>query len=369
MKNKPTIDENGRATFVFVGHANKVSLCGDFNDWRKVPMIKRKGRWYLTTRPIPAGTYAFSYVINGVQQALASFDVGHGDYPLEVWPDDDFLPPRDKAKSELTIVTLNTQSLQTNTRRFAKLHEMAKGLAFINADIICLNEVVSGKLYARGYDGLQVDTAEYIRRGMSHYSGKEHYLVSEPFACWERGEELGNAIISPYPISDVSSIALTTKSFWPAPNSQRRCLAGRIALPNKGNVSVFVTHLMGYDYPETPAQIQELKEFVAAHRRADDYASIVAGDFNIPATEKKNYQRLIETSPSFVDTFARANPKAEGITAPDCKCRIDYIFWLDGREKIGNMQLSSTRAFNGEPFHNRILELVSDHFAVITSLS
>ena len=368
MKNKPTIDPSGRATFVFSGYAQKVSLCGDFNEWRKIPMVERKGRWYLTTRPIPTGTYAFSYVIDGVQQALTTFDVGQGDYPLEVWPDE-AITPRKKRKSELTIVTLNTHSLQTNTRRFAKLNEIAKGLAYIDGDIICLNEVVSGKLYARGYDGLQVDTAEYIRRGLSHYSGKEHYLVSEPFARWEQGEQLGNAVVSPYPITDVSSTAITTKSFWPAPDSQRRCLACRISLPKRGNVSVFVTHLMGYDYPETPVQIKELKEFVAAYRTPDDYASIVAGDFNIPATAEENYKGLIKTSPPFIDTYASANPQAEGITTPDSNNRIDYIFWVNGRANIGNMQLSSTTAFNGEPFQNRVMKIVSDHYAVITSLS
>ena len=369
MKKKPTIDQNGRATFVFVGRAKEVFLCGDFNDWRKIPLFNRKGRWFLTTPPIPEGTYGFRYIIDGIPQPIGTFDVGSGDYPVVQWTGER-IEHRQAPRAALTIVSFNTQSLQTTTRRFAKLNKMVSGLAFINADVICLNEVVSGKLFARGYDGIDIDTAEYIRSGLSHFSGREHFLISEPFAQWDSGENLGNAIISTFPITETSSTALKTTSFWPAPNSSRRCLGGRIRVPGKGNISVFVTHLMGFDYPDTPVQIEELKRFVAAQRRHDDWGTIVAGDFNIPSKSKSNYEKLTKTFPTFIDTYALANPKeTNAMSAPDGKHRIDYIFWIDGLAQIGKMHVSSSMVFKGEPFQNKMLEIVSDHFAVVTTLS
>lgn len=56
---------------VFFPHAAGVSLVGTFTQWsrRPVAMTRQFPGWWVATVPVPAGSHAFAYNVDGVQVA------------------------------------------------------------------------------------------------------------------------------------------------------------------------------------------------------------------------------------------------------------------------------------------------------------
>lgn len=376
----PIIHKDSSVTFNCIcGSAAAVNVAGEFNGWKPAALIKKQGIWSYTTAPLAEGTYTYKFIADGkwmrdelnpsVNKTLSGeesiFDIGDGDH---------YAAPgvcaarRSYAdKGRLVTVTLNTHSLQETTGRFKKLHSIAAGLARLNADIVGLNEIVFGNIFSRGYGGQYYDTAEIIRLHLECLSGRPYYLYREGFARWENGEWLGNAILSAHPLIATDTVKLTTTNFWPAPASQRNCLYAKIALPAGANADVFVTHLMGYDYPDTAIQISELKRFVNTHRSSGAVGALIMGDFNIPSTHS-NYKILLESAPVFTDIFFAANAGGKDTPTTLNGQRIDYIFWLDGDWRLAERQIRSSVIFDGREYNEYLYPIVSDHFGVVAIL-
>ena len=387
----PVINEDNTVTFHYVAaKAKKVSVTGAFNDWKILPMVKKNGNiWTVTTPVLEEGTYTYLFVADGtylpdqlnpvksgVKKIESVFDIGQGDYyiPTPFVKDEssqrssplmgEGVNSNDFFNDQLIIVTLNTHSLQEKTKRFEKLRYIAQGLKNIQADIIALNEIVYGNIYARGYEGQYYDSLAIIKKYLEDMTGEEYFTYVEPFAQWDEGEKLANAILSRYPLYDSDYIELTTTDFWPAPKSNRNCIYSKINLPEKGDLNIFVTHPMGYEYDDTGIQIEEIKIFVQAKTNDSCIGSIIMGDFNVPY-KHRNYLALRNEDPYFTDTADIA--LLDSPTTID-NHRIDYIFWADGQYTFKDLKTSSHIIFNDSYYKNNYYPVVSDHFGVVTDI-
>jgi endonuclease/exonuclease/phosphatase family metal-dependent hydrolase len=357
-----------------------VAVAGAFNDWKPAALtLDKQGVWSHTTTPLEEGTYTYKFIVDGKwrpdelsparsktpsgEESL--FDIGAGDHYAEPGPCAARKTYADNGG--LVAVTLNTHSLQETTGRFGKLRAIAAGLARLNTDIAGLNEIVFGNIFSGGYAGRYYDTAEIIRSHLECLSGRPYYLYREGFGRWENGEWLGSAILSAHPLAATDTVKLTTTDFWPAPASQRNCLYAKISLPSGAHADVFVTHLMGYDYPDTAIQIGELKRFVDTRRSTGAASALVMGDFNVPSTHD-NYRVLLESGPVFTDLFAAADAGGKDTPTTTGGQRIDYIFWVDGAWRLRERRLRSSVIFDGQEHWGYRYPVVSDHFGVAVLL-
>jgi endonuclease/exonuclease/phosphatase family metal-dependent hydrolase len=262
----------------------------------------------------------------------------------------------------LTVVTLNTHSFQEGVSSLEKLDAIGKGLATIGADLVALNEVMSGSFASLG--GAQHDAAALIRASLEQASGASWHLTSIGFAHWSTGEMMANAILSRTPLSETGSRALTTTDFWPAPGEQRNVVHARTAVPGIGIVNLFVTHAWGWSSKDTLAQIGEVKGYLAEKARGDEAISLLCGDLNMPSSQS-GYQSWIDPPPAkLLDTYLAANPQGTtDSTTFDEPHRIDYIL-ATGTPTV----LRSRRVFDGSAENGVVLPRVSDHKGVLSVL-
>jgi endonuclease/exonuclease/phosphatase family metal-dependent hydrolase len=226
----------------------------------------------------------------------------------------------------LTAVTLNTHSFQEGPDSLAKLEQIGQGLAALEADVVGLNEMMSGQFWSYDYGGASYDGTELIREALEAASGATWYVTAVGFAHWSSGELMSNVLLSRFPIVEVDSRALTTTDFWPAPDEQRNVVFARIELPARGPVNLFVTHAWGWDSVDTVTQIAEVKGFMASKARGDEVLELLLGDLNMPSTWSGHDTWLNAAPFVLVDTYALANPSgmADATTA-DGLHRIDYV--------------------------------------------
>lgn len=268
----------------------------------------------------------------------------------------------DSAAGEtLLVVTLNTHSFQEGADSLAKLQLIGQGLAALGADIVGLNEVMSGTFWAYDYGGAQYDGAALIQESLQASSGVPWHVVSHGFAHWESGELMSNVILSRTPILESDARSLTTTDFWPGPQEQRSVIYAATEVPSFGLVHVFVTHTWGWESVDTLPQINEVKAFMADKQRGDETLSLLLGDLNAPSTSAA-YSWWTAPPAPLVDTFAVANPGQLHVsTTWSDEHRIDYIL---ARE--ASWDLASWLIFIGKEEGGLVLSPVSDHKGVAT---
>lgn len=230
-----------------------------------------------------------------------------------------------------------------------------------DADIICLQEV-----WAIDDDHQAATLAEAL--------GYEHVASCDG----SKGNGLGNAILSRWPIVDREIVALPLADGRPG---HRTLVRARIATPD-GTVDVYSTHL-AFRFDESELRLDQLRVITAsiAERRADDPADLpplLCGDLN--ATPDSDEIRTLtgRRAPAdrnlvFTDTWDAvghgpghtwdaANPHLADSTWPGR--RLDYVLVAWPRDKpIGN----PTRArLTGARRHNGVWP--SDHLGVIVDL-
>lgn len=270
---------------------------------------------------------------------------------------------------ELRVVTLNTHSFQEGDDSLDKLAWIGEGLATLEADLVGLQEVMSGTFYAYDYDGAYYDGTEIVVEALEAASGRSWHTAVFGFAHWDTGEEMANVVLSRYPILDSGSRALTTTDFWPAPEEQRNVGYVRVEVPGLGLVNFFVTHTWGWDSADTEAQIDEVKAYMADRFQGDEALDVLVGDLNVPATSSA-YTHWLESEPfRLLDTWAQANPHTEGVsTTFEGDDRIDYILagegWTLSEEPACQ---ESWITFDGEDHEGVTLPVVSDHKGVVTA--
>lgn len=263
-----------------------------------------------------------------------------------------------QAPRELRVITLNTHSFQEGASSLEKLDAIGKGLAALRADLVGLNEVMSGAFASRG--GATFDAAERIRAVLEQAAGVPYHLARAGFAHWSTGELMSNAILSRTPLLDTGSRALTTTDFWPAPAEQRNVVYARTEVPGLGVVNLFVTHAWGWDSKDTYAQIAEVKGYLAEKARGDEALSLLAGDLNTPSTYPA-YQSWVDSpAGKLLDTYLAANPGGNAdSTTFDGPHRIDYILATNGPSV-----LRARSVFDGGAVDGATLPRVSDHKGV-----
>jgi hypothetical protein len=73
------VEPNGQVAFrVFLPHASRVELVGDFTDWQRKPVtLKREyPGWWTASLDVPPGEFRFAYLVDG---AIPIVDYGaHG---------------------------------------------------------------------------------------------------------------------------------------------------------------------------------------------------------------------------------------------------------------------------------------------------
>jgi len=269
----------------------------------------------------------------------------------------------------LVVVTLNTHSFQEGASSLAKLEQIGVGLAQVGADVVGLNEVMAGTFWAYDFGGAQHDGAALIRAALERTSGVPWHLARQGFAHWADGEEMSNVLLSRFPLLETDDAWLTTTDFWPAPGEQRNVLYGRIALPGRGPVNVFVTHTAGYDSVDVPAQVSEVRLFMAAKFRRDELLDLLLGDLNAPAGGPL-YQAWLESPPfRLFDGFALAAPESfDQPTLVHGTDRIDFVLAGEGLPYGHDpARIRSRRIFDGTAVDGVVLPVVSDHYGVMTT--
>ena len=263
---------------------------------------------------------------------------------------------------ELVVVTLNTHSFQEGADSLDKLQWIGEGLAALNADIVGLNEVMSGTFWAYDYNGAKHDGTQIIKQALEEASGVSWYVAEAGFGHWDSGEEMANVLLLRTPIDEFESRSLTTTDFWPAPE-QRNVVYGRTEIANLGKVNIFVTHTWGWDSADTDAQITEVKSFILEKFRGDEALDLLLGDLNVAAGSAA-YETWLDANPfRLIDTYGKANPDGfSDSTVVGGENRIDYILAGEGwslSEDPANY--ASSLVFDGTD-----LPLASDHLGVMT---
>ena len=285
-------------------------------------------------------------------------DLGPGD------PDAGDAPPW----GELRVVILNTHSFQEGADSLDKLRWIGEGLGHLRADLVGLNEVMSGTFWAYDYQGVVYDGTEIIRLALERVSRVPWYVHRQGFAHWADGEEMANVLLSRFPILDSDHAWLTTTDFWPGPQEQRCVIYGRVEVPGLGLVNVFVTHTAGFDSADTETQIHEVKAFMAREFGGNEALDLLLGDLNTPSTWPA-YHLWLHTPPfELIDTYAASHP--DGVSDPtqlDGEHRIDYVLAGAGwpiSEDPGCYR--SALIFDGTSVEGVLLPRVSDHKGVLT---
>ena len=264
----------------------------------------------------------------------------------------------DAAARRLVVVTLNTHSFQEGAGSLQKLETIGQGLAALGADIVGLNEVMSGTFKSYHYTGQKYDGAALIKAALEKASGQTYHKYSAGFAHWSSGELMSNVVLSRTPIIASGSRALTTTDFWPAPKEQRNVVWARTRLDGFGPLNVMVTHTWGWGSADTATQIAEVKAYLAGKVQSDEVLNLVLGDLNVHP-DHKAFAAWLAAPLKLWDTFGEANPGSKAATTVKGQHRIDHVL-ADRREHA----LSSSLVFDGKQ-----QQLVSDHVGVMTTFA
>ncbi len=297
----------------------------------------------------------FITIVLLVLGGCAPADSSDASAAVDLGPGPDSLPPDLTASRPLVVVTLNTHSFQEGTDSLKKLDQIGKSLAALKADLVGLNEVMSGTFWSYHYKGQKYDGAALIKKALEAASGQTFHLYSKGFAHWSSGELMSNVVLSRWPITESGSRSLTTTDFWPAPKEKRNVVYARTTVPGYGPVNLLVTHTWGWDSADTAKQIAEVKSFLASKVQGDEVLNLVLGDLNLPPTHK-HFSAWLAAPVKLYDTYAEANPKGSAPTTFKGKHRIDYV--LADRKTA---KLSSRLVFDGKD-----QPVVSDHLGVKT---
>lgn len=291
--------------------------------------------------------------------------------PLQTEPVDEVDVGEVVDDGNLVVVVLNTHSFQEGDDSLDKLQQIGEGLAALEADLIGLNEVMSGTFWAHGFGGVEYDGTELIQTALEEASGETYYTARHGFAHWDDGEEMSNVLLSRFPIIESGHRLLTTTDFWPAPDESRSVLYARVEVPQLGLVNVFVTHTVGFESVDTFVQVDEVKDFMAEHFRDNESLDLLLGDLNAPAGSDA-YEYWLSAPPfRLIDTYAAANPEnLYDSTLVDGDIRIDYIMAGEGWDISENSdRFTSTMVFDGSVVNGHVLPIVSDHKGVATTFT
>lgn len=268
--------------------------------------------------------------------------------------------PMGHESDQLVVVTLNTHAFQEGPSSIDKLERIGAGLAQLDADLVGLNEVMSGDFSAFGTQ----DAADLVQDALEAATGVTYHRATYGWARWDSGELMSNVILSRYPITATDHRDLTTTDFWPAPNAGARAVVyGRVDVPRVGAVDVFVTHTAGThsSMSEATTQAEEVKAFMAS-KGTDADLQLLVGDLNVPP-DWPVFTTFLSDPPQLVDTFGVTNRETPNApTKWSGSNRIDYVLASSDAAIVqGGLRFTSRLVFDETD-----LPRVSDHKGVVT---
>jgi endonuclease/exonuclease/phosphatase family metal-dependent hydrolase len=260
------------------------------------------------------------------------------------------------------VLTLNLWNLAGDWR--ARREEIATWLSHLEADIVCLQEVVD--------DGNGRNTAHWL----AERTGYDGCAFGGARVDGGRGAAFGNAVLSRQPIDHEATHVL--------PNDPRPEGVDRVLVHARtAGVDVFCTHLTSL-YPFgnlRERQVLRIDELIADHAdAASALPPILAGDFN---AEPDSTEIRFLTGSTSLDgrstyyqdawrvaggrepgwTWSNENPFAAAEHEPDR--RIDYVFsgWRrdDGRGRITAASVVCDRPLTGV--------FPTDHFGLLADIA
>jgi endonuclease/exonuclease/phosphatase family metal-dependent hydrolase len=252
--------------------------------------------------------------------------------------------PHDTATaSSFAVATINLRCLIDDWD--ARLPILADELATANIDVHGLQESCT---QPGGRDQLEELVAALASRG----AGPLATARTTTHLAWDVYGE-GLAIISRYPIADISVHALPAGAF------PRKLLAAELITPGGPRI-VAVTHL---DHQSTATRAAQIATVVAA---LDEFARgtpiVFVGDLNeVPGG---NVTTTLETA-GFIDAWSTARPGEPGHTHPaDAPTRrIDYVWSRGvGTARAAELLLATPGGPSGTTY-------ASDHLAVMAMLA
>jgi len=247
---------------------------------------------------------------------------------------------------QIKILTYNVLGGR-NTDGSKNLDRLADVISALDPDIVALQEVDrnTGRL-----DGLDLPAELAQRTGMVSAFGRAMYYD---------GGEYGEAVLSRFPISDVTNHALPHLEA----SEPRAALAVTVEIPNTDLSFVFIaTHLDHQRSPEDRiAQAGEINKILALY---EGQSVILAGDLNAtPESEtmKILYSNLSDSWPEEKDgsTFSSENPRR----------RIDYILYRSPDQWTVVNQYRGIDVRTDDEEWMELLRLASDHLPLMAEMS
>ncbi len=261
------------------------------------------------------------------------------------------------AQEQLKVVTYNLQGMRPGTNYQVRLYFMIQFFKELDPDIICMQEI-NETLNGGGEDNMARVIADSLG---DFFDIPYHYTFSQTHIAWDEFRE-GVGIVSKHPVIEEGFRSLPRGVFL------RKVVWNHIDSPI-GLVNIFSTHLSYL--PEHNSirvqQVQEIIEYISQKEEdLPSVAAIVGGDFNCtPGSEPISLLLSAGSDTFYFDTFAEANPGANGYTIPaDAPTsRIDYIFYLS----TGNAAINTSLIVMDEIYDNS--HYCSDHLGVMTIFS
>jgi maltose 6'-phosphate phosphatase len=256
-------------------------------------------------------------------------------------------------RDRFRVLTLNLHCNQEEDQD-AKLTLVARAIRELEVDIVCLQEVAEP--WNDGLGRAEANTALLIRDRI----GCPYHLHQDWSHLGFGRYREGCAVLSRHPFLHVDS-GYMSLSRDPFSIHARRVVLARVAMPYLGPVNVFSSHLswLSDGFRE---QFSRLRQWANEQHNGDTAATLLCGDFNIPANSEG--YAIATREGNFVDQFLRgrlrqrheegAGPPPVGNERPDpADGRIDYLF----AHRDSRLEAVSVRELFTETDYGR----VSDH--------
>lgn len=252
----------------------------------------------------------------------------------------------------LKVLTLNLHCCQEENQD-AKLTRIARTIAELNADIVCLQEVAEPWNDGRGE--WSANTANLI----SQRIGQPYHLhLDWSHRGFDRYRE-SCAILSRFPFTWTDSRYVSSVRDIFNINA-RKVVAAQIAVPCIGPVNIYSSHLSWWS-AGFAEQFTHLRQW-AAEKHGEATSTLLCGDFNVPASSA-GYE-FATCGGEFEDQYLRGRTRASveyrgGPSEPNSHRpplgdgRIDFIFQRRG----GRLEAVAARELFTEADYGR----VSDH--------
>ena len=253
----------------------------------------------------------------------------------------------------LKILILNLHCYQEDNQDY-KLSQIARAIAELDVDIVCLQEVA--ELWNDGHGDWNSNSARIINERLET---PFHIYTDWSHLGFDKYRE-GVAILSRYPLTNPESRYVSNSHDVYSIHS-RKVVMGQVRVPYIGLINVFSAHLSWWE-DGFKGQFERLCEWANSRYSRHVKGTLLCGDFNITAGST-GYHQVVDAN-EYDDQYLAANEQGlfekifrvndshwRHLLADDY--RIDYIFM----NKTSDLKVTSARVLFTDQDYGR----VSDH--------